>query len=548
MVRRILRPFPGSNGEAFYKKDGAKSDRDILDPKNLNGRQSHMNEEFMNRPGRALSMTAASICEMATYVDMYVTADSSSALGPTGLPGFQTFLTTPKGKKFWDAARYLNVSMTGPSRTPADTGKAITTIFEIANDDDLFPVNAMQRLANFSAKMFTGSIKMIELIALIRGDRQHWANELQCQLRQLPTQMKDFVNDPVDDQALLDAMVACYHDQVVPEAEGTMTGGFLDNGARSSASHQGARVDEDREVRSSKRVSLFGPRGGSSNAAVEPPASKRSKVFEASIPETPTVEETPVGGGTVTPMPEFELEDWPLLDIVAWKENASITQTKNEFASLARKTQQDVLSAIPCSVLKEYDMTSIEISEGNVEIIAKQLTHMIKDLQLAWLTKTEAFDNAKHGWRLCDDLFHGKLLPKCSGNAVYFETEEKQKEIEALIEDLVKEDDQIDKKSIKAKLEAEEEDLLRRASDERMTATAFFSCVKFVREHTQKEPNAKAISNLLQTVPEVLREMCDVTSIDKYAKIKARTWRDDVSKVLTIAFRVYDAWLPKLDD
>ena len=548
-MRRILRPFPGANGEAFYKKDGAKSDRDILDPKNLNSRQTHMNEEFMNRPGRALSMTAASICEMATFVDKYVAADSSSALAPTGLPAFQAFLDTPAGKKFWDAASYLNVSRTQIPRSQPDTEKAITTLFDIAADEDKFSVNTMQRLANFSAKMFTGSIKMIELISLIRGDRQHWANELQCQLRQFPADMKDFVNNPLDDQALLNAMVSCYHEQVAPEAEGTMTGGFLDDASRTSASHQGSGMGENREVKSAKRVSLFGAKTVSADAMKETPmesSRKRSKVFGATTTNA-TIEEGTSADGTMTPKPQFDLEDWPLTDIIEWKERAALTLTKNDFASLERKAQQDVLTSIPCSVLKEYDMTSIEISEINANDIAKKLGEMVKDLQLAWLTKTETFENGKHGWCLRDDLHQGKLLTKCSGDAVFFETEEQQKDVKGMIADLDKEDEQIDKKMVKANMEAEEEDILRRASDENATATAFVTCVKFVSEHKQKEPNAKAIVDLLETIPEVLRDVCEVTPTDKYAKIKARTWRDDVSKVLTLAFRGYDAWLPKFD-
>ena len=175
-VRHVLRPYPGKNGEAFFKKDGARSDKDILDPKRINKKMSHLTEEFMNRPGTALSITGGTVSQLATLVDKYV-EDGSSKLAPTGLVSFARFLKTSSGQDFWSAADYLNTAK-ATARNRKQTKQAITTLLEAVADEEKFDVNAMQRLANASAKMLMGAIKLIELVALIRGDRQHWTNEL----------------------------------------------------------------------------------------------------------------------------------------------------------------------------------------------------------------------------------------------------------------------------------------------------------------------------------------------------------------------------------
>ena len=551
MVRRILRPFPAANGEAFYKKDGATSDRDILDPLKLNGRMTHMNEELMNRPGRGLITTAGSICELATYVSKYVKPESPSALDPTGLPAIREFFDNENGTKFWEAARYLNVSVSGPTRTKAATRNAISNLLEVSADESSFDVNAMQRLATFAAKMFTGAIKAIELVAIIRGDREHWALELNCQLPQHPSEVEDFVNDPFDDQALLEALVSCYHEQMVPEVETQNLGGFLDGddaddpfGMRSD--HH--PLDDGREVRSAtKRVSLLGSMDISidtnENSESES-VSKRTKVFS---PKSEMANTKIIEGGVDSAYGDHPLEDWPLQELIAWKEQAEMQQSKNDFALLEARKQHEMLEAIPISLRKEYGVatTTVEFltAEKNAKDNAEKLFDMVKNVQMAWISKAETFDANVHGWGLRDDLQPGQLLRKSMQYETLFGNRKQMIKIAEMIATLAKDDNQIDRKGLEESLNLAEKDLLRRVCDEHTAATAFLAAVDFATTFKSKEPNAKVIVHLMEQIPEILRDVCEVTPIEKYVKIKGLPWKADISKVLSLAYRVYDAWL-----
>ena len=569
-VRHVLRPYPGKNGEVFFKKDGARSDKDILDPKRLNKKMSHLTEEFMNRPGTALSITGGSIAQLAAIVDKYVD-EGSGKLAPTGLVSFAKFLKTPDGESFWSAADYLNTART-TARNRKETKQAITTLFEVAADADRFDVNAMQRLANASAKMLTGAIKVIELVAVIRGDRQHWANELKIQANLMPSDMKAFLKDPLDDEALVEALAACF-DAVAEDAPGS-AGGFLDDDGHDDssapafdhgrasfgrrASGRGRDDDEKKDERSGReRKTLFGkaakqekqPRAASPSRAEDPPA-KKAKLFGSSAAsgkkdngETFEVE----GSGNETPPAKFDVEDWPLSEIVAWKKEAEMEASRNDFAKLEAQKQLRLLEAVPAMLRKEHGLPEhvgdLKTLEKNAEDNGRKLLEMVRDVQLAWIGRAENFTNEKHGWDAPqDDLNDGFLILKCGDDVQFFENDAEQTEVKAMIDELEAAEED-DKKDIIGKLIKKEHEMLRRVCDEKQAAVAFTACADFACAHKNKEPSAKAIKDVMEMLPESLRNVCEVSEVDKYRKIKAKHWKKDVSKILSLAFRAYDVWL-----
>ena len=90
---------------------------------------------------------------------------------------------------------------------------------------------------------------------------------------------------------------------------------------------------------------------------------------------------------------------------------------------------------------------------------------------------------------------------------------------------------------------AKEHEMFRRLCNEKQAVDIFTACADFACAYKTKEPSAKEIKDIMEKIPQHLRAACEVSDADKYKKIKAKTWKMDVSKLLTLAFRLYDVWL-----
>ena len=225
--KKILRPFPGADYNSFYCVQQCRSDREVLDVNRLAARQTHMNFEGMNRIGRWVSMYAASFVDGAKAIMNYVPGKDAGGqtLYPTGLLDLQRFFSSSAGTQLLKSMTYLD-----GSRGDAKEWDTVLTCMEdvfrfLTQRDNL--VESFQKCASFSVKAYVMSVNSIEAFACL-SNRQHWAEELHQQHRMMPSEVLDFIRDPGNDGAMIEACAACYMEQVASETKSGRTANFLE--------------------------------------------------------------------------------------------------------------------------------------------------------------------------------------------------------------------------------------------------------------------------------------------------------------------------------
>ncbi|CAE8656805.1 unnamed protein product, partial [Polarella glacialis] len=209
---KSLRPFPSEIGSAFYMRAGARSDKDMVDPRRIAERLDHSKCEAMNRLGRWISVMASSITEGATFIGKYIPELEDVQFKKTGLSSLRSFFDSEAGQTLAQACNRLHVSA-GDARSSASVKKALVPFCDFLARSEEY-TSACARTAMFSAKAYLLSMNLLDGFALF-DSRQRWADELENQVRLMPKKMRGFIQDPEDDGKLLRASFACHLAQVI---------------------------------------------------------------------------------------------------------------------------------------------------------------------------------------------------------------------------------------------------------------------------------------------------------------------------------------------
>ena len=207
-LKHALRLYVGDSAEMFNKICGSTGDGDKLDVERMAGLLDRFTDEGFNRPGIFVSMTAASFHEAAE--------------GGQLLDDFQQILNSGAGGELATSMAYLRRS----SDMPRDADATWTQLEAFckfvcgAEEERLF-----QRLAEFSGKLYVASMAVLQAKAVM-FDRSKLANELELQVHAMPADVRPFLNDPGNDEALVGMLSACYQEQVLAKRDGA--GGYLD--------------------------------------------------------------------------------------------------------------------------------------------------------------------------------------------------------------------------------------------------------------------------------------------------------------------------------
>ena len=549
-VNKIGRPFPGDVGQCFVRLGGASRDKDLVDIRQVAERLTHLNFEGMGRAGRWLSMNAASHEQGALYVRKYCTGIQAPAFESTGIPKILEFLDSDVGQSLLNASRLLNES-NNEERPVGKIREAVIALMRGYNQETDVG-DAFGRLAIFSRQCYMLSMSFITGMGVM-ANRPRWANELQSQLPSMPQEVRAFVRAPEDDRALLEALVACYSDQVLQSKQACRRAEMLSDGEDELPEDDGipgqqAPANDIDDLfgdfssgcasnsvsarASSRGPSLFGDRPAAAMKAsqkVSSVSTGEESLFR--LPATPTRNTVLFGNPEAATKEKVrKASKWSLKELSEFQATAAMDLTKENFLGLETKRQAELLQAIPSEVRKAH---GLPMSTGDLRVLEKQqdknadgIVRMVKSVVHAWTLDAEQWN----GWRpdvAIDDDFMETLAEKL--HKVKGVPPEFADEVQTFFNT---EDD----KKAADKVLACSPMLLQHLLPETEAFQLFESAQEFATQYAKEDPGAQAVKDLISMVPEVLRNAFGITAPLKYEKIKSRNWKHDISKVFTTAY------------
>ena len=224
----VLRPYPAEDSSVFVHKGGARKDSDTITLEGMSARLHAGNFEGANRSGRWLSMLAASVArgaQIATYARDHFDA--------TGLGE----IATAAGPEIQRACEILDATKKCEP-TAAEVETSVQTLLSYCADEGL--TAHFQRSAVLAANIYNFSMNALEArgnketrkgrvldcpldrsklsagqAAAVLAHRGQWTTELAKNLGALPAPVRDFLQNPANDEALLRALTAAYNHQVL---------------------------------------------------------------------------------------------------------------------------------------------------------------------------------------------------------------------------------------------------------------------------------------------------------------------------------------------
>ena len=212
----------------FVHKGGARKDSDMITLEGMSARLHAGNFEGANRPGRWLSMLAASVArgaQIATYARDHFDATGLGEIAAAAGPEIQ------RACEILDATKKCEP-------TAAEVETSVQTLLSYCADEGL--TAHFQRSAVLAANIYNFSMNALEArknkktrkgrvlncpldrsklsagqAAAVLAHRGQWTTELAKNLGALPAPVRDFLQNPANDEALLRALTAAYNHQVL---------------------------------------------------------------------------------------------------------------------------------------------------------------------------------------------------------------------------------------------------------------------------------------------------------------------------------------------
>ncbi|CAE7041405.1 unnamed protein product [Symbiodinium sp. CCMP2456] len=530
--QKVRRVYPGESAAAFVRKGGLSNDMEVLSPAQFGPQLTHLNCEGANRLGNFMSMLAAAIETGHGLLQMQHNEPEKS-----GMEQLRAVFDEDDGTLL-QAAQLLNLS-NKQEASPQELQNAILQVFTyMANDACVKP---WQRLAKFSSHLYNFAMLALQGHALMTN-RPHWSAELAMQLEAMPASMRKFIQDPANDEALLQAALDCYQQQIQGAGGvGPMPDVFGDADDCADAPEEEDQEMQDDVFNDSKPAraaeSLFGGKNKSpaAGAAVRDRPSVSAAPFAASLVAAPKITAKTKAPPSAEPTPttsvteaeaamekrrkEFDL--WPLKALATFEHKPAdaFLERLNLIPAKLRAS-----AGLPCGNVQEADIGA------ELEQHSETMNSLHEEAKKHWLSKAELFTNERHKFHLDEDMAHtGILIKLVENDKVPPEVNaERLQELCAL----EKWDD------------AEEEEVADMQK-------AFLTCVLPVADAIalfdtvhdivlqaagKYEPTANQMKDALQRIPQSLRAGLALSRPEKYRAIKNKDWREDLNIILAVAF------------
>ena len=171
LAKNLLRPFPDQAGNFLWvsAKAGAKTEQDLLQPKNLAKGRTTNNCEALVRMPTYLSEEGACIARGVKYLEKLKTPEA------TGLDFLELF-DEDGGKAFLAACRYFDKS-DDADKEPENAAEHAEAMAKFLTEDGATKAKRARRLALVSARLYGVSVSLLEQMALAQQP-EAWAGRL----------------------------------------------------------------------------------------------------------------------------------------------------------------------------------------------------------------------------------------------------------------------------------------------------------------------------------------------------------------------------------
>ena len=530
--QRVRRVYPGENAAAFVRKGGLSNDLEVLSPAQFGPQLTHLNCEAANRLGNFLSMLGAAIETAQGLLQMQHNEPEKS-----GMEQLRAVFDEDNGTLL-HAAQLLNLSNKREA-SPQELQNAILQVFTYMSNDAW--VKPWQRLAKFSSHLYNFAMLALQGHALMTN-RSHWSAELAQQLETMPTSMRKFIQDPANDEALLQAALDCYQQQIQGAGGvGPTPDIFGDAEDDADAPEEEDEIMQDDVFNDSKPAraadSLFGGKNRSPTAAtaVSDKASVSTAPLAASLaaplkitakakaptPSEPTPTTSMTEAEAAMEKRRKELNLWSLKALADFEQKPAdaFVERLNLIPATLRAS-----AGLPCGNVQEADIAA------ELEQHSETMRSLHEEAKKHWLSKAENFTNARHKFHLDEEMAHTGILTKL------VENDKVPPEVNGeRLQELC---------TLEKWEDAEEEEVadMQKAFPTCVIPVAdaialFDTTYEIVLFAAGKyEPTAIQMKDALQRIPQSLRAGLALSKPEKYRAIKNKDWREDLGTILAVAF------------
>ena len=238
-----------------------------------------------------------------------------------------------------------------------------------------------------------------------------------------------------------------------------------------------------------------------------------------------------------------KVPEWSLSELVKFKEAAAFEINEQNLAEAEAEKQKELLDRIPVALRKEYGLPTttgdLAVLKKNAQKNAATIVEVVQAAQLAWIDAAEVFNDCKH-WSLEEDLTHGAgllrvLLDNDHGDA------DLQTRMQGVLDSREPEEG-VDKDALADETTEVVHEVLTSLMSEATAAHCFQLGHEFCNANVSTEPTAAAVRALLDEMPSDARSAVGMQPREKYLKIKSKFWKADISRFLTVAYMVVDAY------
>ena len=245
------------------------------------------------------------------------------------------------------------------------------------------------------------------------------------------------------------------------------------------------------------------------------------------------------------PAETWRKEDWPLAELVKFKDEAAQQITRENFVKLEADAQLQLLLAIPEPILEAMGLKNQvqdkKLLAANAVQNAAKITKIVHEVQQAWVSSAESFTVSKFDWGVEDQLDEDGLL-RLLAQGTYLTNAVMMKTLIASHDNAVAEGKEDVRKEFHSKLvEAQLKVLMEQVMDAGTAAVFYQDAVTFVEKWSKTEPNVVAVREFLEPIDADLRMALGITAHSKYKSIKSKTWKADINRWLSTCFYCFTA-------
>ena len=354
LSKYYLRPYVDQQGSPFVLN--GQEEGTLLSSWNLGSVLGPDCSEYCARQGIALSEGAANLQVGVGVLQHHFNQSAEEGIQKLGVGKLLEQMDAPEGRKFLEALEYLNTAVEGQDRAQEKTAQAVKRFLRFFKQEAEAKEKLFKKLLRFGARLYLMGFEGLEALAAVSHPEAMAAGVSHVgQQMNLPDDVKTWLQNPKDEEALVWSLVAAFHQQK------------LDQNKKRKGSHA---FDWDEEATAPKGKG-WGHHGMEDEDAVEPPpkkvgkgkGGKKTAAQAKAAPQNALASDDEAPGGLDMASSENEEADaeaavdvtsWPMDEVDAFKALVQEIEEKVENPKDRPNIQklQEELKKIPAALVK----------------------------------------------------------------------------------------------------------------------------------------------------------------------------------------------------